>query len=46
MYTLMLLNLYQVLTVIKQVYHDNWCTLILLLEGKVKGNNNIINGNR
>ena len=28
----MLLNLYQVLKDIKQVYHDNWCALILLIE--------------
>ena len=41
----MLLNLYQVIKVIKQVYCDDWCTLILLLKGKVKWNNNIINGN-
>ena len=41
----MLLNLYQVTQVIKQVYCDDWCTVVLLLKGKVKRNNNIINGN-
>ena len=41
----MLLNLYQVTQVIQQVYCDDWCTGILLLKGKVKRNNNIINGN-
>ena len=44
MQTLMLLNLYQVLKGIKQVYHDNWCQELLLVhsniiverEGKIK----------
>ena len=34
----MLLNLYEVLNVIKEVYHDNWCTLTLLLKGRGKYN--------